>query len=133
MASPCRRPLLIPCNTLVIYRRRGGSEFSNFQNHFFIARAPSRFGPNPRSYTDSFHPIKDLGPELGSNSFEISKMTFSEGTTICFFPTWVTLFCEICHFLKFFCPIFGSRSWIGITFKWRVLTRRERFLGLYDF
>ena len=42
-------------------------------------------------------------------------------------------FCEICQCLKFVCPILGSRSWIGISFKWRVRTRRVCFQGFYGF
>ena len=65
-ADPCRSlkgPLVIP-------RRRGGPNFSNFQNYFFIARAPGRIRTNPETRVDLIRLRKKLELELKPNSFK---------------------------------------------------------------
>ena len=61
---------VIPSNPLVIPRRRGGPDFSNFQNYLFIARAPSRIRTNPETRVDLIRLRKNLELELKPNSFE---------------------------------------------------------------
>ena len=63
---------------------RGGPIFWFFLFFFFIARAPSRFTPNPRTYTDANRQTKHLRTDLRPQTFENLKNVLLGGTTICF-------------------------------------------------
>ena len=49
---------------------RGGPIFWFFRNFFFIARAPSRFRPNPGTYTDANRQTMHLRTDLRPQTFE---------------------------------------------------------------
>ena len=91
-------PFLAPSNTLVIPRRRGGSDFSNFREKKIIARAPSRIRTNPETRVDLIRLRKNLELELRPNSFEKWKSSLSRGYHNLFFPTR-HFFCRLNIFL----------------------------------
>ena len=64
--------------------RWGCPDFAKSWNLFFIARAPSRFRPNPGTYTDANRQTKHLRTDLQPQTFENLKNVILGGTTICF-------------------------------------------------
>ena len=77
---------MAPSNTLVILRRRGVSDFSNFREKIVIARAPSRIRTNSETRVGSFRPIKNMESELRPDSFENVEIAIFGGYHNLAFP-----------------------------------------------
>ena len=73
MHGPRRDSLAFNSNAMVIWRRRGGPDFSKFSILKVRSRPPTRIMTNPRTRVGSFRLNKNLELEFGPNSRQNHK------------------------------------------------------------